>query len=217
MKPLTKLSGAVLGAWMVIACGARQSGEGAQNAKVSLEALAAAPSSPCRVAGPGWLGHESREPESVEGEVGAIQGQADLQEGTGLRPALLEALLDRNVFQGFAVLLLASEIEAELAEEPFTVFVPNDMAFQFLSAEQRLELMEFADEDLLAEIVRRHVVRGALSADDVAKAGELSTLAGTRIRIESLGGLPVMNGAQLLSSQAVQGGIFHEIDRMLMP
>lgn len=176
----------------------------------SAEALASGPSEPARARpseGPPWVTGEA-----IAGEAGAVQGQV-----AGPPPSLLECLLDRPVFRSFAAMLLVTELEEELAGEPYTVFVPNDSAFQLLSLERRLELFEIGDLDLMADVVRRHVVRGSFSATDVAKAGQLTTLAGTRIRVDDIGGLPMVDGAQLLGSRETDSGMMHEIDRVLLP
>lgn len=148
---------------------------------------------------------------AVEGAVAAVQGRAPAPP-----QELLVALLERGNFRSFAALLLVTELGEELASEPHTVLVPNDRAFQLMPLERRLQLFELGDTDLMADLLRRHIVRGSFSSTDIAHAGELTTLAGTRIQIEELGGLPVVSGAQVLSSQPTTLGVLHEIDRVLL-
>jgi uncharacterized surface protein with fasciclin (FAS1) repeats len=148
---------------------------------------------------------------AVEGAVAAVQGRAPVPP-----QELLVALLDRGNFRSFAALFLVTELGEELTTEPHTVLVPNDRAFQLMPLERRLELFELGDTDLMADLVRRHVVRGSFSSTDIAHAGELTTLAGTRIHVDDLGGLPVVEGAQVLSSQPTTSGVLHEIDRVLL-
>lgn len=177
-----------------------------RNPTVSVEVLASGPSEPARVGG------RSGQPvAAVEGVVAATRGQLD-----EAPPDLLECLLDRGKFRSFAAMLLVTELREELGDEPHTVLVPNDLAFQMLPLERRLEIFELGDTEVMADLLRRHVVRGTFSEEDLAKAGELTTLAGTRIRVEALGGLPVVEGAQVLSSSPTAQGVMHEIDRVLL-
>lgn len=189
-----------------------------QGSGASIEVLAAGPSEPAqtsaRTSAPPVAARGSTAV-AVEAAVGALEGR--LAQEDEPPPPLLECLLDRPVFRSFAAMLLVTELEKELGGEPYTIFVPNDRAFQLLSLERRLELFEIGDPDLMVDVVRRHVVRGLFSAEDVAKAGELTTLAGTRIRIDEIGGVPVVDGAQLLGSRDTDEGMMHEIDRVLLP
>jgi len=210
-----------LALWPLASCGAARGNHDARAPQdapggPSVETLAAGPSEPVptRPTSEAPVAERSGTAVAVEAAVGALEGRLEPEE---LAPPLLECLLDRPVFRSFAAMLLVTELEKELAGDPYTIFVPNDRAFQLLSLENRLELFEIGDPDLMADVVRRHVVRGLYSAEDVAKAGELTTLAGTRLRIEAIGGLPVVDGAQLLGSRDTDEGMMHEIDRVLLP
>lgn len=206
----------VVASWLAMGCAGQraeptQGGLG-ESGGVPVESLAAAPSEPPPVGRSSWQGHG----ETTGGAVGAVQGFLDTRPEEGAPPSLLECLLERAAFRTFAALLIVTELEQELTDEPYTILVPNDRAFHELSLERRIELFEVGDPDLMGDVLRRHVVQGLYSADDLAKAGELTTLAGTRIRVEAIGGYPVLDDAQLLGSRRIRTGVMHEIDRVLL-
>lgn len=216
MKLLASVRGYAAPWLLVVAC-AGQRGEATRAASgVDMDALAAAPSQPLRVRRPAsWYGHGQQGPLVVGGAVGAVQGRLAARPAER-DPSLLECLLERPSFRTFVALLVVTNLEAELARQPYTVLVPNDRAFQLLSLERRIELFELGDPGPLGDAVRRHVIPGVYSADDLAKAGQLTTLAGTRIQVDPIGGQPVLNDAQLLSSRRLRTGMMHEIDRVLL-
>lgn len=221
MKLLASVRGYAVPLLMVAGC-AGQRGEpthGGQHASegVDMNALAAAPSQPVRVGRTrSWYGHGEDGHGVVGGAVGAVQGFLETRPAETDPPSLLECLLERSSFRTFVALLVVTNLDAELTRQPYTVLVPNDRAFQRLPLQRRIELFEIGDPDLLGDALRRHVIRGVYSADDLAKAGQLTTLAGTRIHVEPVGGQPVLDDAQLLSSRRLRSGMMHEIDRVLL-
>ena len=94
------------------------------------------------------------------------------------------------------------------AEGPFTLFAPTDDAFAELP-EGALEAMT-ADE--LAEVLRAHVVAGAVTADELGDT--ITTLAGTTLPV----GMASVGEATVLRADIeAANGIIHAIDTVLLP
>ena len=78
-----------------------------------------------------------------------------------------------------------------MAPGPFTVFAPNDDAFvEVIKALKttKLGLMELAN---LGDILKGHVVAGALTSDQLTEGQELTTLSGQKLKVSLAGGASV--------------------------
>jgi uncharacterized surface protein with fasciclin (FAS1) repeats len=118
----------------------------------------------------------------------------------------------------FSAALSASGLDDELADAgPFTVFAPTDSAFAALP--ERVVATWLDNPAQLAELLRRHVVSGALRAEFVAAASALPTLAGDDLTVRTLqsGGV-LLEDAQLVTTDVqADNGIIHTIDKVLLP
>lgn len=93
------------------------------------------------------------------------------------------------------------------ADGPYTVFAPTNAAFD----EVDLSAMN-ADE--LASVLQAHVVSGAISANEAAEQGTLSTLEGSRLSVSD----GMVNGtAAIETSLQAENGVVHIIDAVLSP
>jgi uncharacterized surface protein with fasciclin (FAS1) repeats len=129
---------------------------------------------------------------------------------------------------------------------PFTIFVPNNAAFDRLSSDKQANL--FADPEKLAKVIKYHIVPGYYTADDLLDRLFLKTLEGQRLRVWSdVSEVPVgeqevdypsdaltyiakdtvttsvresitINGAHVLRANIMaDNGILHVIDKVLVP
>jgi uncharacterized surface protein with fasciclin (FAS1) repeats len=98
---------------------------------------------------------------------------------------------------------------------PFTVFAPTNRAFDHLP-EGTLEAL-LADPDALAEVLKYHVVPGAITSKDLEDGVEV-TLQGERVKI-SLGRYNIrVNDANVIDKDIfATNGIIHIIDAVLVP
>jgi len=101
---------------------------------------------------------------------------------------------------------------------PYTVFAPSDSAFGKLPKERREELL--GDKDLLPEILKYHVVRGKVSAEDLAQKRSIKTIQGESLMIDSKddGQTLVVDGALVTKPDVdCANGVIHVIDFLLVP
>ena len=100
---------------------------------------------------------------------------------------------------------------------PFTVFAPNDKAFDKLSRETWGTLMKPENKNELQNILKLHVVNGRKSAKDVLGASSMKMLDGTSLSIKKEGKQPRIGEARIIQTDLeAENGVIHEIDRVLM-
>jgi uncharacterized surface protein with fasciclin (FAS1) repeats len=132
--------------------------------------------------------------------------------------------------------LVSAVQQADLAETlsgpgPFTVFAPDNAAFEKVPADTRTALMSPAGKADLTKILTYHVVPGRLTAADIASQAQanggtatLTTVQGETLKVaagpnntwvitDSKGGTSTITQADVAQSN----GMVHVIDTVLMP
>jgi len=100
---------------------------------------------------------------------------------------------------------------------PFTVFAPNDDAFNKLSRETWGTLMKPANRSKLQNVLKLHVVAGRKSAKDVLALSSIKMMDGTSLKITNKGGQPRIGDARIQTTDLeAENGVVHVIDRVLM-
>lgn len=130
-----------------------------------------------------------------------------------------------------AAVKAAGLVETLSGAGPFTVFAPDNAAFEKIPAATRDALMAPAMKDDLAAILTYHVVAGRLTAADIAAQAQaaggtatLTTVQGETLKVsagpnntwvitDSKGGTSTITQADVGQSN----GIVHVIDTVLMP
>ena len=114
---------------------------------------------------------------------------------------------------------------------PFTVFAPDNAAFEKIPAATRTSLLEPAQKAALTKILTYHVVPGRLTAADIAAEAQkgggtasLTTVQGEKLTVKDAGGgrwtITDAKGGTSTITQADVGqsnGVVHVIDTVLMP
>lgn len=142
-----------------------------------------------------------------------------------------------NAAKASTLTTLVSAVQAAgLAETlsgpgPFTVFAPDNAAFEKVPADTRTALMAPAGKDALTKILTYHVVSGRLTAADIASqaaanggVATLTTVQGETLKVsagpnntwvitDSKGGTSTITEADVAQSN----GMVHVIDTVLMP
>ncbi|HLS30836.1 MAG TPA: fasciclin domain-containing protein [Flavobacteriaceae bacterium] len=119
------------------------------------------------------------------------------------------------------------ELLGEAVEEgngPFTVFAPNESAFQDLVEEifgEEPGVLEDIDQDQMTDILNLHVVKNqALRSEDFSNQN-LNTLGGATIQLDADNNQlidPLGNPSKILIRDfQAANGVLHEIDRVLQP
>lgn len=131
--------------------------------------------------------------------------------------SLAEVLATDPQFSLLLVLVGEAGLDAELADpiaDPVTLFAPTDAAFDSLTADA-LALLR-SDPDLLAQLLRHHMVAGRLPTE-LLESGELATLAGDTLQVEADGTDVSVDGAPITASAVSANGVVHTIDEVLVP
>ena len=115
--------------------------------------------------------------------------------------------------------LLAAVTAAGLAptlegKGPFTVFAPNDAAFEKLPKGTVEALL--ADLPRLKKTLSYHVVSGDVRTEALRRLNEMKSVEGGQIRIHANGGVKV-NESNVIGTEVVSDGVIHVIDAVLVP
>jgi uncharacterized surface protein with fasciclin (FAS1) repeats len=144
---------------------------------------------------------ETTEDETTEAELGTIVDVAIATEGFETLVAAIQA---------------AGLVDVLAGDGPFTVFAPTDAAFAALPEGLLEKLLLPENLDVLVSILTSHVVSGTVLAENVA-AGQVSTVQGEAITVETDGGVTV-NGANVIAVDVLaSNGVIHVIDAVILP
>ena len=114
----------------------------------------------------------------------------------------------------------AGLVDTLKSKGPFTVFAPNDDAFAKLPEGTVEGLLK--DIPKLTEILKYHVVDGAVPAADVVVHKNITTLQGQDVKVDAakwhLHKNPKINDANVLKADLMtDNGVIHVIDKVLLP
>ena len=97
---------------------------------------------------------------------------------------------------------------------PFTIFAPTDAAFAKLP-EGTLESLTI---DQLADILKYHVVEGAIASSQLNPTQDVTTLGGQVILVEASSGVEINGYSTVIDADFnASNGIIHAIDEVLLP
>ena len=124
----------------------------------------------------------------------------------------------------------ADLVETLSGPGPYTVFAPNNAAFDKVGADTLQTLMKPENKAKLAAILKYHVVSGKMTAADITKAindgggkAELTTVEGEKLQAMMDGSNVKLTDASgntssvILADLAAKNGVIHAIDTVLMP
>jgi uncharacterized surface protein with fasciclin (FAS1) repeats len=99
---------------------------------------------------------------------------------------------------------------------PFTVFVPNDLAFQHLPKD---EVQSWPKRNLtLTKVLKYHVVKGNYSTSDLGTRRSIPTMEGDDVMLNSKDGKLIVDGALVTKPDIkCSNGVIHVIDTVLLP
>ena len=106
--------------------------------------------------------------------------------------------------------------DALSGEGPLTVFAPTNAAFEALPAGLLDKLLLPENKEVLAQILKYHVVAAKVMAADVA-AGDVTTLEGSTFTIATEGGVTVNTAKVTATDVPASNGVIHVIDAVLVP
>lgn len=103
---------------------------------------------------------------------------------------------------------------------PFTVFAPNDNAFDALSAGTLESLLQTENRGQLQSVLEYHVVAGEITTADIEDGSTFETLNGQQITIsiDAEGDYIINDSAMIETADIVSSnGVVHVIDSVLLP
>jgi len=122
-----------------------------------------------------------------------------------------------------AAVKAAGLVDALKGEGPFTVFAPTDAAFKKLEKAQPgtlAMLLKPENKAKLTAILTYHVVKGKVTASDVMKLKNLTTvktLNGKKIVVKNKHGVIINNSKVVKADVLCSNGVIHVIDTVLLP
>jgi len=144
-----------------------------------------------------------------QGEVRAEPKPAPLKN-------VVETARAAGAFKTLLEALNATKLDEALAGAgPFTVFAPDDAAFQKLPAGALDGLLKRPEE--LAKVLKLHVVAARLTSKELPAVGTLKTLAGQSLTVDTAEGVKVGSVRVTRPDIACGNGVIHVIDGVLLP
>ncbi len=133
--------------------------------------------------------------------------------------SIVQTALDAGQFKTLAMLLeKASLVGALEGEGPFTVFAPTDEAFAKIPKETLESLLKPENREMLAGILKYHVVPGRVFSDAAAKGATVKTLEGSTVTTKSQGGSVMVGKAKVVAADIdAKNGVIHVIETVIMP
>ncbi len=116
------------------------------------------------------------------------------------------------------LLQAADLVEAVSAPGPLTILAPTDDAFAKLPPALVKKLLDPANQAMLQDILKYHVVVGKALAADVVKLKEIPTLAGPPIQVSMRNGGVYLNDSKVIATDIeCSNGVIHLIDSVMLP
>ena len=169
---------------------------------------------------------EMMDNESMNNEEDMMD-DGDMEDGVEVGGAMMvpskdiveNAMEADNVTTVVAAVSAAGLVDTLKSDGPFTVFAPNNAAFDALPAGTVDTLLEPENQEQLTTILTYHVVAGAYTSADLEDGQTLTTVQGDDITIGKSGNTITVNGSAMVETADVisSNGVTFVIDEVLMP
>jgi uncharacterized surface protein with fasciclin (FAS1) repeats/plastocyanin len=125
-------------------------------------------------------------------------------------------IADDPQFSVLGTALRAAKLDTAFDNGSFTILAPADTAFGQLPNGSLASLLK-DPEGQLKQILLNHVIDQPLMAVDVVKLGEVKTMQGTVLKINTTDGVTI-GGAKVTKTDIVcKNGVIHVVDRVILP
>lgn len=112
----------------------------------------------------------------------------------------------------------ADLVETLSGEGPFTVFAPDNAAFEKLPEATLTDLLKPENKQQLTDILTYHVVAGSAKSSDLTDGQELETVNGEKLTVSIKDGVVKVGDATVTTPDvATSNGVVHVIDTVLQP
>jgi uncharacterized surface protein with fasciclin (FAS1) repeats len=129
-------------------------------------------------------------------------------------PTIFERVRSDSTLRTLADLLEKADLAVLLGGAgEYTLFAPNDDAFQRMDIEKSLD-----DPRNLMATLKYHLVSGILTSAEIGALGSLDTEYGKALTIEPEEGVPLIDNAQFVTTDIeCSNGIIHIINNVFQP
>ncbi len=136
------------------------------------------------------------------------------KEGNKLKN-LLDTATSNKDFSTLVDAIKKAHLEDTLkGNKEYTVFAPNNEAFEKMSKDEYQEILQ--NEKELQNILKYHLIPGKVWSKDIEDK-EYTTVQGENIRINTKGGVRVNDSNVIKTDIETSNGIIHVIDEPLVP
>lgn len=134
-------------------------------------------------------------------------------------PIIQNNEIDPQQFSTLFSLIESAGLNDMLNDRSYTVFAPNNEAFDALPTELVSALLKPANKEILAQILKYHIIRGNVSSSEVLNRKNVSTIEGSQLSISQVNGEVLINDdAKIIRLDKTFGkDTVHVIDRVLIP
>lgn len=167
----------------------------------------------------------------AESDRRAVKAQDQNASAAATDGNIAQALSRSPNHSTFVSAVKGAGLDATMAgSQPYTVFAPDNAAFQKLPEGASEGLMQPAQKGQLTSIITYHIVPGVVTAQDMSRAiekgggkAQIATVGGGNLTASQNGGVIILSDAQggqarvTPSDQAQSNGVVHTIDTVLMP
>jgi molybdopterin/thiamine biosynthesis adenylyltransferase len=152
-----------------------------------------------------------------DGQTPGVEGSASATLPTAKETSMkniLDTLKGDGSFKTLLGLMEKTGLTGRLqGPGPFTLFAPNDEAFQRVNVDELSE-----DPDSLLLLLNYHLVEGKLSTAEIAESEQLMTVSDKSLSIRSEVGVQVIDNARYLRTDLeCTNGIIQVIDNVFLP
>ncbi len=131
-------------------------------------------------------------------------------------PDIVDTAMSAGTFSTLVAAVTAAGLADTLKSPgPFTVFAPTDDAFSKLPSGTVEALLQ--DILTLRKILEYHVVSGKVTAADVVKLSQATTVEGSDVKIDASNGVKVNDATVVQPDIETENGVIHVIDTVLLP
>jgi uncharacterized surface protein with fasciclin (FAS1) repeats len=131
-------------------------------------------------------------------------------------PDIVDTAMSAGTFSTLVAAVTAAGLADTLKSPgPFTVFAPTDDAFSKLPSGTVEALLQ--DILTLRKILEYHVVSGKVTAADVVKLTQATTVEGSDVKIDASNGVKVNDATVVQPDIETDNGVIHVIDTVLLP
>jgi len=131
---------------------------------------------------------------------------------------LAERLRVTPIISTFADALATAELTDAVTDgEPYTLFIPVNSAFLGFTPLELQALLSFDNRDVLARVLRHHVVPGRVRIDDLTTGSTLDALDGMSLDVVVENGLVYVDGARVVIPEVeTSDGLIYLLDTVLV-